>query len=822
MKRIQNFVIIFFLVCQVVKAQVIKGSVVDKENKHPVSFALIGIVNTTKGVSADIDGRFEWVFDPANTRVSVQAIGYEKQEIVFKPEDANSPFIIYLKPNAFKLSEVAVFPKENPANAIIRQVIANKEKFNPENQDHYVCKAYSKTYFTMSDQLGNEEYFLEDTARFREETKLLKKNYLFFIESFSQRKYKYKNISQEKILASRVSGFKSAPFASLATQLQSFTFYDDNINVLGIKYVNPLMRGTFKRYRFLIEDTIVNGVDTTILIKFTPKPKNNFKALQGVLYIYKNKYVLANVIAEPVVENVKDNRVKIQQLYSRVDSARWFPKQLNAEIIFGGIELGNSKTQATGSRAVMKCMSKTYIDDVVFDTLFKIRDKNVTVLTEKNYERRDEADWEKYRIDSLNEKEKATYVKIDSLGKKMNLEKKLKLYKVLVSGKIPLGYVDLELNRILRYNEYEGLRLGAGLSTSERLSRWFTLGGFGGYGFRDKQWKYGGYGQINYMGKPDRFLKLEAAKDLVETAGTTFLSKQNGGLLSTEKIRDILITTMDKESYAKVSWQHVFYNSLKANVYYTVSQKQSPSGWLVKSINAEVLSHQQAFTIHESGVQLRWQPYEKFIEGMGQRVSLGSVWPIIYINVAKGLTNTIQSYRGEWDYTKIDMQVDGVWRFKIKGNIAYQLQAGKVFGEVPYTLRYNNKGSRSQGNRISVEKTFETMFLNEFISDEYAAVFLSYNTGKIFRPNKYSNPTFEICHHYGIGNFNRNTAGSLTFVALNDMSKGFTEVGLRVKNIYKSGISSLGAGVFYRYGNYAFEETKNNIVLKLVLGFDLD
>jgi hypothetical protein len=582
------------------------------------------------------------------------------------------------------------------------------------------------------------------------------------------------------------------------------------------------MNGTFKRYRFLIEDTIVNGLDTTLLIKFTPKPKSNFKAMKGVLYIYKNKYVLSNVIAEPVVENKKDNRVKIQQLYSRVDSGHWFPKQLNAEIIFGGVEIGEEKTSITGSRAVVKCVSKTYIDEVVFDTVFKIKNKNVTVLTERNYEKQKEEDWFKYRNDSLNEKEKATYTKIDSIGQKMNLDKKIKLYKVLTTGKLPLGYVDLELSRLMKLNEYEGLRLGAGLSTSERLSRWFNVGGFGGYGFRDKEWKYGGYAQINYQGQVDRFLKIEASRDLKETAGTNFLGKQNGGLLSTERVRDVLVSQMDKGAIVKGSWQHIFYNSLRTNIYYTIVQHESPSGWLIKASDETVMLHQQLFTFHETGLQVRWQPYEKFIESLGQWVSLGSAWPIIYLNVSKGLTNTIQSYKGEWDYTKVDLQIDGLWRFKIKGQIAYQFQAGKVIGDVPYTLRYNNKGSRNQTSRVSVEKTFETMFMNEFISDEYAAIFLSYNTGRILPQNDYSNPTLEFCHHYGIGNFKQNNLQRLTYIELNDMSKGFTEVGMRIKSIYKSGISSFGIGVFYRYGNYAYQESKRNMAAKLVIGFDLN
>jgi hypothetical protein len=163
----------------------------------------------------------------------------------------------------------------------------------------------------------------------------------------------------------------------------------------------------------------------------------------------------------------------------------------------------------------------------------------------------------------------------------------------------------------------------------------------------------------------------------------------------------------------------------------------------------------------------------------------------------------------------LDLKIDHQFNFKIKGFISYQLQAGKVFGNVPYSIQYNNKGSRSDNYWVSAEKTFETMYLNEFISTQYAAFFFAINSGKIIRPNKYCNPEFELIHNYGIGTLDNRQ--NLTNIELNDISKGFTETGVRIKNIYKSNLSSFGGGVYYRYGNYAFEDMNKNLAYKLVL-----
>ena len=111
------------------------------------------------------------------------------------------------------------------------------------------------------------------------------------------------------------------------------------------------------------------------------------------------------------------------------------------------------------------------------------------------------------------------------------------------------------------------------------------------------------------------------------------------------------------------------------------------------------------------------------------------------------------------------------------------------------------------------------MFLNEFVSSEYAAVFLSYGTGPLFKAGARLNPEIEVLHNAGIGKLYN--GGQLTFAERSDISKGYTEAGIRVKNLWKVNVSSFGAGVFYRYGNYAYQELSKNFVYKLVLAVSI-
>jgi hypothetical protein len=815
--RAYNFVFALFFplfFCNSVFSQIIKGKVINEADKKPVPFAVVVVDRSNKGTMSDIDGNFVLTLNGTEKEITVQVIGFNTKTIALSDQNLSEALSVKMKPGNINLSEVIVTPKENPAIPIIRKVIKYKPKYDINNLKYYFCNTYAKTYFTLSDQSGDENFYTKDTSRSKLK-KFLDNNYLFFMESVTEKKYIYKNKSQEKVLSSRISGFKSAPFGSFASQLQSFTFYNDNIEVLGLKYVSPLISGTFKRYNFEIIDTVFTNADTTILIKFSPKKKSNFKGMKGVLYISKNDYALGSVLAEPAEVDKTGTGVKIQQLYERIDSVHWFPRQVNTEIMFNSVKASSSENSGEKTSSIIKGVSKLYVKEIKLDSVFKIKNKSVEVYNATDFDKKDEAFWNKYRTDSLNKKEIRTYNLIDSVGKAQKFDKKLKWLNALTTGKWQIGYLNLDLKHILRFNEYESVRLGVGLSTSDKLSRWFSIGGYGGYGFRDKAWKYGGFARINFNYSQNTFLLAEAASEVMESAGIFFL-QENRSFISTDKIRDLFISKMDKVNFGKISFNSSLFNIIKSSVCFQIQQRNSPFGFFQ---NADYLNEteQRNFILNEAGIQLRYWPKEKYIESMGRLISSGSKWPIFHINLAKGITDKVYGYTGSFNYSRIDLKIDHQINFRIKGFLAYQIQAGKVFGNVPYSIQYNNKGSRVDNYAVSAEKTFETMYLNEFISTEYVSFFFAVNIGKIFRQNKYTNPELEFVHNYGIGNLNNRL--NLTNIELNDMSKGYTEAGIRIKSILKSNFSTFGAGVLYRYGNYAYASPEKNFVYKLVLGY---
>ena len=90
---------------------VVRGMVIDEENKEPVIGAAVFIDGTSKGVATDIDGQFALKV-PSDTSFVISYIGYEKQKVhvssLLRPENN----VIILKTDgSLLLGDLAVVTK---------------------------------------------------------------------------------------------------------------------------------------------------------------------------------------------------------------------------------------------------------------------------------------------------------------------------------------------------------------------------------------------------------------------------------------------------------------------------------------------------------------------------------------------------------------------------------------------------------------------------------------------------------------------------------------------------------------------------------------
>ena len=194
-------------------------------------------------------------------------------------------------------------------------------------------------------------------------------------------------------------------------------------------------------------------------------------------------------------------------------------------------------------------------------------------------------------------------------------------------------------------------------------------------------------------------------------------------------------------------------------------------------------------------------------------------YPQLNVSLSRSFTGALE---GEYEFTKLEVRIDHQFITRGLGKTSFQVAAGAIDGNVPYPFLFNGKGSQFNSsflNNAVVNNYFQTMGLYEFFSDRYAYFFLNHHLGRITgNKSKYFRP--ELAHHMGIGSMmNR---GAHQGVDFKTMEKGYFESGMIVSNLIRFNYLNLvyfglGAGGFYRYGQYRLPDEADNIVGKLVL-----
>ena len=795
----------------------IRGKIVDAANGQSLPFVSVLIKNSQKGTLTDIDGKFELTLptDDKNVVLQISYISYQSKAIAVSEITDAQKTIIKLKAEGISLNEVIVAAGENPAHRIIKTATKLRDKNNPEKMHSFSYNSYNKFFVTADLSANIDSISAEDTTLIGL-AKFFKKQHLFLMESVTAREFLYPNSNHETVMASRVSGFKNSPFAIMATQLQSFSFYDDFITVVDEKYLNPLSEGSTRKYFFAMQDTLYDGKDSVYVISFKPRKNKNFSALKGVLYINTNGYAIQNVIAEPDRPDDYTLSIKVQQKYEFVEGKQWFPVQLNTDWVWKNATVTSKKDPT--QKANMKAVSRSYVKDIVLNPeLKKKKFSEVEVEIDKHADNQNEEFWNKYRGDSLTKKEKRTYYKIDSIGKAENLDKKFLFFEALFSNRVPVGIFDINLDKILKVNDYERVRLGAGVHTNQKFSKTIRLGGYAGYGFGDKAWKYGGDASVFLWKKKELAFNASYEKDLVESGGVRFFENLRT-LNSSELYRDAYVSVFDHMTKYQTSFSFRFLKYMRANVFANHQQRYGGTQFGTTATDGTT-TLRDTFNFNETGVQLKFLYKEKFLQTLRSKISLGSDYPVLFVNITKGLNQTYFNQQGDFDYWKCDVKFEAVKTFKTIGTSRIQFMGGKVFGTIPYTMLYNNKGSLYGKYNLSAGNTFETMGLNEFASSQYAAVFLNHNIGRFLKLRKKFNPEIELVHSMGIGSIDN--ALSIYSISVTSLEKGYFESGMRALHLLKNGVSTYGIGIFYRYGAYQKPNPIDNLAVKLVLSIKI-
>ena len=786
--------------------QIIKGRVVDAKSKEPLAFVNVTDESRTIGAITDIDGFFELKSDHSIISLTLTYVGYQPG----KHNVTSSGFqLIMMNKSAFDLKEVEILPGQNPAELIIKRVIANKSKNNPNSVKSYQYESYNKMYFTADlnkkkvDSLATVADSAKTDSSYIRAKKFLDKQHLFMMETVSENSFKYPDKYAELVLAQRVSGLKDPSFATLFLKQQTFGFYKENISISDKNYLNPIADGAISKYLYILKDTIYQGSDSVFVVQFQPKRLKKFESLKGLLYINSNGYAIQNVIAEPN-KQTGGTSIKIQQQYERINEYQWFPVQLNTDIYYNQISANGIPIVAVG---------RNYLKNIVFDVPLKRRDfSEMAVETDIKANERSEDYWNQHRKDTLDRKEIKTYQFVDSVGKAQHFDRKIKSLEALFTNKIPIKYVEIDLNRLLSFNDYEGFRLGAGLSSSYMVSKRFSVNGYGAYGFKDKSLKYGGGIDIFLNRKHEIILSGTYIQDVTESGGVSFFYNVKT-LNNSEQYRKLLIQRMDSIQKTECALGFRLFKFLKSSIYVNHQERIFTKGY-VYGLSPDAVAN--SIQINEAGLSLYYAYNEQFLEIGRARISQGTNYPFVFANISYGRF-------GQTDYyNRFDLRINKTFGLKRMGKTSITLQGGNIFysAPLPYSVLYNGVGSFSRTtNGIVSGNSFQTMRMNEFLSDIYGSFFLRHNFGRFIYRFKKFQPSIAIEHNMGWGKLNSRYVHRN--ISLNTMERGYFESGFVLDNLIRSGVTGLGVGCYYRYGYYSFSQTKDNLAIKLSLSLSL-
>lgn len=810
------------------------GIIKDKKTKQPLPFATI-ITNTNKGEISDVDGKFSITSSQEITAITISYIGYTSKKITIK---SDSNFItVLLEPNQESLDEVIITNKESPALQIIRNAIKHRKKNNIETTlNSFKYLAYNKLLITAHPDsisgkvdsvfvMKNNKRVLKkiDSSNYKFK-KQIDKQHLYITEKVAEHKFKRGKNKKETILASRMAGFKAPVYELLALNLENFTFYSEKYRLVGNNYVNPLAKNALKSYSYKILDTIKRKGYNTYLIHYKHKELKETAGLQGVLYINSKNYALEKGIAEL---RGKVSVKAVQNFIYKPKHKIWFPDETSISIrkgksdknvnLFGGVikfeaDKPNDsivKTNKKTASDITYLLSKTKISEVTINEPIKVINSASTIEIDDNVANRNQEYWNKYRTDSITKRGLETYRVIDSTITKEGIEEKLNTARKILKGYFPIKYFDLDLSQIINFNNYEGLRIGIGGTTNNKVSNKFKLSGYINYGFKDKEFKYGFNSAFRLSKINNTWINFGYANDLQEAAKIDFLLENTS--FSLTNTRNLNISQFYNYKTFNAGFDHDIFPNLESKLVLRYGDYIPKFKYEFKNLT------QYKLTTATFG--FKWTPFSKYMNSPIGKIPVKNGWPKVNGQITKSFSDLIAS---DFDFTKINLKIEYRLKTLKNSSTTFLAQGGVTFGDTPITHLYNATANYSFKTpwikRVNFTGTnsFETMTYNEFISDRYIMLQARHNFIP-FKISKSIQPNFSLVTRFAIGSIdNSSEHKNVTFKKMN---KGYFESGAELNDIYLG----LGLGAFYRHGTYQNDRFSDNLAIKLTyvlsLGF---
>lgn len=788
-----------------------KGFVLDQSTKAPLPFASVYLPGEKTTVFTNIDGSFEINISQQTQKLEISYLGYQTQYVPIQP---NKLIKVYLAPKAENLKEVAINTTYLAANKIIKEAIAKKSQNDPDLKlNSYQYNSYNKLIIDNESQFLEFNQINQDNVAIKT---LIEKGRAYLTEQISDFAYNKEEGLKETITATRTAGFKKPVYQLLSIKVQSSSWYKDSYTIFGTSYAGPLGNKAFKNYHYKILDTLT-GKRPAYVIYFHPKRQQVVAGLEGILHIDTTSYAIQKAKGQ-----LKGNLIiNASQDFEYFPSQNiWFPtaqsltlkpgKHQQEVAIFGGnIRLGNISPTSAERPLYLKATQTN--QDLIFNKPVSITKNQSAVTLLEKATQQPESFWQKNRTIPFTKRDENTFTSVSQRIEKENINRKIDIVENFKIGYFPISFLNIDLRKLVKYNNYESFRLGTGLITNDKLSSNFKLHNYIVYGFKDDQIKYGFGGALKLNKNNRSWLDISYIDDIEEVGAYQYLTDQQSYSLFEPRLVNINFYYKTKEWSSTLT--HRFSPQLKSSWQLSHSAIDQTTNYRYEIDSKSYKNYQ----ISKVSVGLEWSPFSEFLTSNNKIIELDKNYPKFSLQVEQAFRNVLDS---DFSFTKIGAKINYSLQQLNQQTTEVILEGNYAAGELPLTHSFhaypNNPTKDALLQRFSVAgiRTFETMYFSEFFSDKQ----LNLQVKHFFKSWylwKYSQPQLVLISRHAIGDMAQlNNHINLDFKTLNH---GYNEAGVEINQL----LMGFGISAAYRYGAYHLPNFEDNISLKFTFNLKL-
>lgn len=398
-----------------------------------------------------------------------------------------------------------------------------------------------------------------------------------------------------------------------------------------------------------------------------------------------------------------------------------------------------------------------------------------------------------------------TYQSLPESNFSLEKRRHQKWNQLLASGLLPIGLLDVDLKKLVGYNDFEGFKFGFGMQTNHRLSPRFGLAADAGIGLWTRKLYYGLGVAWSVLSNHSLIWNMRYGARY-QAAGLKSFGATGNAIFNNETYKYFYTRQMDfvRAFESSIEWQpdevwrlRAAYERQQNTPAYGDAFLDQGSGKEFTSLhyNELRLAGMYRFALQESGVD------------QAQRTS--NQRDELELLVTTGHIPDIKK-----SYTGIELRGKRFWHAGFNHIFESEVRMGWINGGLPYSKLFIMQGSWSRFG-IFAPGSFVTMKPGEFAANRYLSLHLQHQTRHPLIAFGLFKPRLSLMLQAVWGQLQ--DAASPQNMDVKAPSQGYVEAGIGLPELLQAGESGLGIGFYHRLSYLRADRKAENFGFKLII-----